>query len=358
MDVDLHRTLSPGFTTIPSNSMNQLFSALLILFVSANSNAQSFADHFSDAHPVADKLLFTAGAFILPNEDHFYLFDSSLSGKTDVLISVGTFRTLENASRGNFSNVVMMDIDPGIVEFNRYQIDVLRRSPTRRDFISNFTGLETLFDAFPALDVLFAKGEFKQMADFLNANHFEDLLTGDFADKKARFLYLLKILKLSDVSRGSKGSFLLSEDRYQKLYRLAVENKIVSVRADLTDASFAKIANVLREQNLRVSVLDVSNSPDYFLHSTGHLMDGYRLNLQLLPFTPDADVLFTTGMMMGPLKMGLWHYVSFPAQDYIYELGALLRLGSYSMFLHTPTARNRALGPALQCSALFVKQSP
>jgi hypothetical protein len=343
MDVDLHGTLGVGFTTICSNSMNHLLYALLILFVSTTSNAQSFAD----------KLLFTDGAFVVPNEDHFYLFDSSLAGKTDVLISVGTFRTLENASRGNFSNVVMVDIDPGIVQFNNYQIDVLRRSPTRRDFLLNFIGLETLFDAFPALDVLFAKAEFNQMANFLNSNHFEDLLEGDFAEKKSRFLYLLKILKLSDVSRGSKGSFLLSEDRYQKLYRLAVENKIVSVRANLTDASFAKIANVLREQNLRVSVLDVSNSPDYFLHSTGHLMDGYRLNLQLLPFTPDADVLFTTGMMIGPVKMGLWHYVSFPARDYIHELGALLRLGSYSLFLHTPRARARALVPGLKCSALF-----
>jgi hypothetical protein len=336
-----------------SNPMKSLSIALLILFVSADSNAQSFVDHFTDAEPDGDQLLFTQGAFVVPNEDHFYLFDRSLAGKTDVLISVGTFRTLENASRGNFSHVVMMDVDQGVVQFNRYQIDVLRRSPTRRDFLLNFIELESLFNAFPELQALFETGEFKQMANFLNTNYFEELLVGNFADKKARFLYLLKLLKLSDVSLGSKAGFMLSEERYQRLHSLAEQGKIVSVRADLTEASFAKIANVLRENNLRVSVLDVSNAPDYFLHSTGHLMDGYRLNLQLLPFTPDADVLFTTGMMIGPAKMGLWHYVSFPARDYIHEMGALLRLGSYSMFLHTPAARERAIEPPLKCGALF-----
>ena len=336
--------------------MNQLSIALLILIVSANSNAQSFADHFTDAHPVDHKLLFTDGAFVVPNEDHFYLFDSSLSNKTDVLISVGTFRTLENASRGNFSHVVMMDIDPGIVQFNRYQIDVLRRSPTRRDFLLNFMGLEKVFNDFPELEALFHTAEFKQMADFLNTHYFEELLVGEFQDKKARFIYFLKILKLSDVSRGSMGGFLLSEERYQRLHRLAGEDKIISVRGNLADASFGKIASVLREQQLRVSVLDVSNAPDYFLHNEGHAMDGYRLNLQQLPFTPDADVLFTTGMMIGPIKMGLWHYVSFPARDYIYELGALLRWGSYSRFLFSSTARDRALEPGpqkLKCNALF-----
>ncbi len=340
--------------------MNHLLYALLILFVSANSNAQSFADlftdHLTDAHPVDHKLLFKDGAFVVPNEDHFYLFDSSLAGKTDVLISVGTFRTLENASRGNFSHVVMMDIDSGIVEFNRYQIDVLRRSPTRRDFLLNFMGLEKVFNNFPELEALFETAQLKEMADFLNTNYFENLLVGDFQDKKARFIYILKLLKLSDVSRGTKGGFLLSEGRYQRLHRLASDNKIISVLGNLADASFGKIANVLREQQLRVSVLDVSNSPDYFLHNEGHAMDGYRLNLQQLPFTPDADVLFTTGMMIGPIKMGLWHYVSFPARDYIHEMGALLRWGSYSMFLFSATARERALAPGpskLKCSALF-----
>jgi hypothetical protein len=333
--------------------MKTLSITLLILFVSTGSNAQSFGDYFTDAEPDGDQLLFTQGAFVVPNEDHFYLFNQSLADKTDVLISVGTFRTLEDASRGNFSHVVMMDVDPGIVQFNRHQIDVLRRSSTRRDFLLNFMGLESVFDAFPELDALFETSQFKEMANFLNTNYFEELLVGEFADRKARFLYLLKLLKLSDVSLGSKAGFMLSEERYQRLYRLALQGKIVSVRADLTEASFAKIANVLRENNLRVSVLDVSNAPDYFLHSTGHLMDDYRLNLQLLPFTPDAVVLSTTGMMIGPVKMGLWHYLSFPAREYIHELGALLRLGSYSMFLHTATARERAIEPPLKCGVLF-----
>ena len=135
---------------------------------------------------------------------------------------------------------------------------------------------------------------------------------------------------------------------------------MASGQADLTDATFTQVVNTLREQGLRVSVLDVSNAPDYFLHSENNKIDEYRLNLQLTPFTEDANVLFTTGMMMGPYKMGLWHYVSFSARDYIYELGSLIRWGSYSFFVNLPPARSRVLSPArggLRCVALFPAQN-
>lgn len=314
----------------------------------------------ADANALGDSPVFTEGAFVLPNEDHFYLFDNSLASKTDVMISVGTFRTLENASRGNFSHVVMMDMDLGIVRFNHFQIDVLRRSPTRREFILNFLGFRSLFETIPQLEEWLQAAEFKKMADFLNTKNFEEIFTGDSEEKKMRYSYLLRILNLSDFSRETKAGFLISEERYGRLHKLALLRTIVSVRGDLADASFARLGHVLREYDLRVSVLDVSNSPDYFLHMEGNAIDAYRLNLQQIPFTRDAEVLFTTGMMFGPHKMGLWHYVSFAAQDYIYELGKLIRLGSYSWFVNSPAARDRALSPTpstLVCHALFSVRS-
>ncbi len=165
--------------------------------------------------------------------------------------------------------------------------------------------------------------------------------------------YLQKILKLCDPALGVRAGFLGSEERYQRLHQLASQGRMASVRADLTNTSFANVARVLRENGMLVSVLDVSNAPDYFLHSEGHRNDVYRLNLQQLAWTTDAEVLFTSGMIPMIDKQGLWNYLRFSARDYIFELGALLKWGSYSMFLFSDETKARVISPAMSCRQLF-----
>jgi len=291
---------------------------------------------------------------MLPNEDDFYVFDQSLRGKTDVLIAVGSFRALENASRGLFSHVVMMDLDPKLIQFNLAQIELLKYSPTRRDFILNFIGNKNLFTQFPQLQIYFENSEFIKIAQFIETR-LSDIMSGHPETHSIKFSYLQKIFELCDISRGDKAGFLISDERYQRLHQLAKKNRMASVNADLTKESFRKIASLLTENGFLVSVLDVSNAPDYFLYSVGNEIDSYRTNLAQIPFSENARLLFTTGLMPGTPKLGKWNYVSFPAKDYLLETGALIKHGSYSYFLYWPSTKERVVGPrqGLRCVHLF-----
>lgn len=76
------------------------------------------------------------GKHIVPNEDRYTQFAIQAKFAQGVLLSVGTFRTLAVASFGQFSHVVLFDVDPGIVDFNKLQIEALKQSPTAADFLA------------------------------------------------------------------------------------------------------------------------------------------------------------------------------------------------------------------------------
>jgi hypothetical protein len=101
------------------------------------------------------------------------------------------------------------------------------------------------------------------------------------------------------------------------------------------------IAERLAQKGVSVSVLDVSNAPDYFLGNEYEEknLKNYLRNLNVLPVSSNAHVNFTT-QAIDPERdessprpaLGQWSYYSVPYKQYIADLTELEPSGHEALF--------------------------
>lgn len=225
---------------------------------------------------------------------------------------MGTFRILSEASFGQFNYVVMMDYDKAAVEFNQRQIEVLKQSKDIVDFLAKL-----------------AKVEPQKIKDILQGKmSAEKLLDGYYSWE---IPYVVRLIELSDVDPGV--SFLTNPTAFEKIKKLALQNRIISIAGDLAgEKTLRQLSHFLNENNITVSVLDISNAPDYvFQAKQGR---AYLKNLQQIPWSKGALVNFTaqTGVTsvkdiraLVQLHEGpQWLYFSMPARQYIAEADSFI----------------------------------
>lgn len=263
-----------------------LFSVALFASEPLQGDASSL--HLADLHDEGGQRFFRS--FILPNEPEFAEFKKANSGKTGAFIGVGTFRVLVGASYGRFSEIIMADLDQTVVDFNKLQIQALANATTVEAF---FVELEKLAATHESLK-------------FVSLQYVESL----------------QQLRLKDASE----SFLTNPHAYARLHLMAKRGRIHTVAASLTgEKSFRKIGERLHRAGLSVSVLDVSNAPDYFVMprympmGVKAAVEAFDANLKALPWAPDAVINSTTDQAKigKPSSTKSWHPMSTPIADYL-----------------------------------------
>jgi hypothetical protein len=284
---------------------------------------------------VQEKASTEKGEFIVPNELNSFYYRNHLEDKTDVLISVGSLRTLFDFTMGNFSRVVMLDSDQGVVDFNRWNLRLIESlgktswSPDLQRYLylsilmgrqfpwrkleyaiakecserEKLISLFQEFESYPLIDLDAFPSEVKHVAQerevaikeifdfgFSKMGGFRLL---NFIDGRREMMATAIVALVESESRlnmtywGSNGAWL-------KLQDLIRNRRISVVTGDLSGTSTLKsIADFLKDKNEKVSVLDLSNSLDY-LRANPPAMVRFRQNLENLSFTKDALVLLTT----------------------------------------------------------------
>lgn len=300
--------------------------------------------------------------FIVPNEDHFYLFNSALKNKKDVLIGVGTFRFFHDAAMGDFSYVISLDHSKQVINFNTGLINILKASGSRHQFLENLLGNNQFGYVLRRYEAgLLSDEKFKEIAEaqiskyqFENAKNDYKILQF-FPNKVAPEelkAFSLKMLDFLLSPQKRRSTFLGSDRLYDKVKSLADGNRIILVNGSLTfGPTIRDLSNILVKQGLKVSVLNISN-----IHSGLYIPPNeiflYLKNIAQIPFSSDASILVTQSTDQKlRVKLGIWTYHSVPAVDYLKGVDAitfdsfdsnlqdkfygLLRPGQYQLYFQT-----------------------
>lgn len=266
--------------------------------------------------------------FIVPNEEHFYLFNSTLKNKNDVLIGVGTFRFFHDAAMGNFSYAISLDHSKQVIRFNQGLINTLKASQTRHQFLENLFGSSQIGLVLKRYEAgLLSDAKFKEVIEAqISRYQFENL------NNKYRILHFfpsevapedLKAFSLSILDfllnpQKRKSTFLGSDRLFEKLKVLADADRILLVNGSITfGPTIRDLSNILRQFNLKVSALNVSN-----IHSELYIPPQeiflYLKNIAQLPFAQDASILVTQSTDQKlRARLGIWTYHSVPVSDYL-----------------------------------------
>ena len=114
--------------------------------------------------------------FVGPNEQFGHLFESCFGVKDGSLISVGTFRGLNNASSGKVAHLVLMDFNYGIYLFNLINLQLVQVSSDRFEYLSLLlTGERNLS--------LIEKARSGQLSLFQFADELTTVLQADLPDE-------------------------------------------------------------------------------------------------------------------------------------------------------------------------------
>lgn len=207
-----------------------------------------------------------------------------------VYISVGTERGFMGAIQTpKASHLLLLDMDPQVVKFNRYNIALLKLSKNREDYLhlrlnaslnelkervknTSDKTLSALFDQesfqFWQVNVRdsFLFSDFNRNKISFFARYKKNLGTA-FSDKKIE-KYIETFAK-QDKEKFNVTNYLYEDSAFQKIHQMAQEDKIQAVLGNFTDHErLAEISSALKEKNLKVSVIDFSNAWDRWDYPT------------------------------------------------------------------------------------------
>lgn len=250
--------------------------------------------------------------YIAPNEHESRLFVPYLRGAQGALISVGTFRTLNDAAHGDFSTVIMLDYAERTTKFNRANLKLIAASKDRYEYLTRLFARDLDADVLEKArggklkDVVFMRelkaaprlsdhrwtDEQRAALDLVESPEFRH-------DKRLRRISQslqlgleLGILHFLDKPGRWDAAFWSSDARFEKIQGLIAEKRIVAVLGDLSGAgTMTDLAHALKARGEQVGVLDLSNALDYIVPPNKG--DRFLKNLERLPWAGDALVLFT-----------------------------------------------------------------
>jgi hypothetical protein len=285
-------------------------------------------------------------SFILPNEFANDNYSCLLENSKGVLISVGTFRTLFNAVMGNFSHVIMFDFDENICNFNAVNLDLIRAISLTKHTVElqRFIYLCILCNVYISIEVLqsVSNSTLKPEQELEQELEQEKLTTvfclildvikkdsdgkSNKLDNFARYFSTsdekcLNTKTLTTVSRTLAEFSIIQQEfmnqqetlvrisrfhidgkremtpwstdsSWEKLTSMIQSEQIQVVKSDLCQPFPQSMLTMLTERGLQVSILDISNSQDYFLYSLEKI-SAFQKNVDSLFKTVDMRILFT-----------------------------------------------------------------
>jgi hypothetical protein len=296
------------------------------------------------------------GTYIAPNEHEPYLFNQVTTGMTGALISVGSFRTLDRSAGANFSHVFMVDYDQITTEFNRLNLELIRHSADRYDYIEMLAGMVAPEEAIAAVrhgelgDAMFlhelqTKGKRLLVPNLPAYEKMDQLLgkqrnLGSFKSLREHLFYQIGIVLNREHYR--KGSIFGSDAIFHSVQQRARRGGFTVFNASFTGGSgFPTLAAALKLEHVEVAAVDLSNVMDHV-----HMQEGLFSskpqqlvrNLQLLPLAKDAQILFTAQAYWFGIKEpgeDPWGYLALSKDDYFRaaELGHFDTSHGYEKFL-------------------------
>lgn len=272
--------------------------------------------------------------FIYPNELSAQYLRDVLANKTGVLISVGTFRTLFNASMGNFSNVFMLDNDSNITRFNIANlalIDALSKTnwpliKQRLIYVAMLTLRQFLVDEVDQFIPIAEQSMRSAISAMLTAlrgrkplsvsTDFSEMgFTGQAAHAAKKFVEgaddngdVNRLFEVEDMNgKNIEMTYWRSDESYQKIIHLIEQGRIRVVSGDITGKrALASIAECVHKIGENVSIFDVSNAIEYFLEDDAE-MKNFGDNIESLVL-PGAQMQIISTVK---LKSASWRYLLF-----------------------------------------------
>lgn len=229
--------------------------------------------------------------FPTSNERFLYLWRDALQPLGGVYIGVGTDQNYVLAGWSRPEVLVLMDFDQMVVDINAiYRLMFLNASDPK-DFIKlwskqSLKEVEHIFEqAYPEKDSFDSIWKlFKSVRRQIEIRL--AVMTNDFKDQKLPF-------------------FLSDPEQYQHLATLFKQNRVVTLRGDLTAThAVQSIAAAAKTANVPVRVLYLSNAERYFPYG-----EAFRQNMLALPFDERTVVLRTTGLGTWAKGDPFWYFV-------------------------------------------------
>lgn len=88
--------------------------------------------------------------FIFPNEWLGAIYKNEIEKMNGVAITTGTFRAFQEILHGNFTWVIIVDVDPLVMSFNRLNYAAILSAKTLKEYLENFPGFyEEQYGRYP-----------------------------------------------------------------------------------------------------------------------------------------------------------------------------------------------------------------
>lgn len=227
------------------------------------------------------------GGFLWPNEFWLEDFARAVEKKEGVYLGVGTFRTLGMLGLGNFSHGILLDYDSTVVKFNRANLQLIKTSKDRCEYLSRLFGADLTEADIVQLD----SGKIPSKLNSLERNSpAEDI----FQMNQARPAQLSALRQQYMRRRDQWRMAIFGSDKiFSRVKALAEADQIKVVLGNVTEEgpALTSIRRELTKSGVEISVVDTANVGDSF-DSDGKL--SLLSTLRKLPLSKDAIHLSTS----------------------------------------------------------------
>lgn len=209
------------------------------------------------------------------NERSHFVWHEAVRGLGGTYVGVGADQNYLLAGWAESELLVLMDFDAAIADLHEVYRLCFARAETPEAFIA-----------------LWASEREPELVAMIEAAHPDRRAHAPLVRAATAGRQLISA-RLRRVARSYRAldipTFVSDQAQYDHIRTLWQNGRVVTLRGDLTgELAMRELARVLDEQQLPVTILYLSNAEQYFDYG-----DGFRRNIEALPFTDQAVVLRT-----------------------------------------------------------------
>jgi hypothetical protein len=261
------------------------------------------------------------GGYIISNERFPYFYAKVIQSAKETLISVGTFRALIDFTMGSFDRAILLDIDRAVCDFNREHLHLFKEislikglsvAEQRYQYLAALHGQWLSKDklkTYPNIDKLINELEYQlDLWDFRPENLPVEAMP---VEVRSIIQNMMSIGKKIDYGYGdkwllavgrsfyrvyfscswSKSYYWQDDDKWCRIVSAINQGHISVVQGNVAgEQTMPSIVSILSSSQENVSVIDISNIPDYLSENDTDKLIG---NLKHLPLASQAFLLFT-----------------------------------------------------------------
>lgn len=219
--------------------------------------------------------------FIKPNEIDPFKWNNILTDTPEesVTLSVGSIRALHTFSMTKTKYLIIVDIDRDIIEFNRMNLELIRRISQMPKYRNNSKKQKSVY-----IDFYLGTETAEQLDDI---NSLEMSLFKAFLETIPNQEEILSSIR-------NKSAFYMNVDLWDRIVSAINDNRITVLQGSISDIEFmGSISTVVSKNQLKFSVLDFSNILEYFEDET--TKNNFNMVIEGLPLTDEAKMIWTAG---------------------------------------------------------------